>query len=89
MMTLAGFLVGCNPEGTCLSESHDATNKDSDVSMCDAKSSKRACEDTSSHTGFYPEDEAAGLARCKSLGFPVKDAKPNGQLQHFEKPVVK
>lgn len=61
---LALGAAGCNPHGTCISG-----DESSDLgAMCALDYPEKACSTMSGST-FYKEDKAAGLLRCKGLGF--------------------
>ena len=60
---LALAAAGCNPHGTCIS------GDDSELgAVCELDYPQKACSTISGST-FYKEDKAAGLLRCKSVGF--------------------
>ncbi len=61
---LALGAVGCNPHGTCVSGDENSELG----AMCVPDYPQKACSTMSGST-FYKEEKAAGLLRCKSLGF--------------------
>lgn len=58
-------LVACGKSGTCISRLDPETGRDA---MCMLGSPESACSKLRA-SEFFPEDKAAGLLRCKSLGF--------------------
>ena len=61
---LALGAVGCNPHGTCISGDESSELG----AMCALDYPQKACS-TMSDSTFYKEEKAAGLLRCKGLGF--------------------
>lgn len=80
--------IACNSTGTCTFESVVA-DPHGPPDSCTVNFGKRAClEHTDAiKTSFFPEPEAAGIARCKSLGFeqPSMHASTDG-TKTFYKP---
>lgn len=63
VLSLFPILGACNPNGTCVKQM--ANGK----SLCSLESPKAACDPPSE---FFQEEKAAGVVRCKDLGYDEK-----------------
>lgn len=64
---VAVALSGCNPSGTCIQDDPNGGF----YPTCRLDTPRRACE-SSGHGEFFEESRAAGLLRCRGLGFETR-----------------